>query len=78
MRSLEAALKLAVLPSCLGVTVLGRPPLLEETSGVIAIIRVGGVRRQVQCGSSDAAVEGPLVLRGSGHTLSLRMSLQMH
>ena len=43
LRGLEAALKLTILPSCLGVMVLGRPPLLEETSGVIAIVGVGGV-----------------------------------
>ena len=43
MRSLEAALKLIVLLSCLEVTVLGHPPLLEETPGVVAIVGVRGV-----------------------------------
>ena len=44
LRSLEVALELTVLPSCLRVTVLGRPPLLEETPGVITVVGVGGVR----------------------------------
>jgi len=52
LRGLEAPLKLTVLPSCLGVTVLGRPPLLEEMPGVVAIVGVRGVRRRVQRGSS--------------------------
>ena len=52
MRGLKADLKLTVLPSCLGVTVLGRPPLLEEMPGVVAIVGVRGVRRRVQRGSS--------------------------
>ena len=52
MRSLEVALKLNVLPSCLRVTVLGCPPLLEEIQGVIAVVGVRGVRRLVRRGSS--------------------------
>ena len=45
LRGLEVALKLTVLLSCLGVTVLGRPPLLEETPSVVTVVRVGGVQR---------------------------------
>ena len=45
MRSLEAALKLIVLLSCLEVTVLGCPPVSEETPGIVAIVGVRGVRR---------------------------------
>jgi len=44
----EADLKLIVLSSCLGVTVFGRPPFLEEAPSVVAIVGVGGVRRRVQ------------------------------
>ena len=47
MRDLEADLKLIVLLSCLGVTVLGHLPFLEEASGVITGVGVGGVRRQI-------------------------------
>ena len=42
LRDPEMDLKLAVFLSRLGITVLGHPPLSEETSGVIAIV---GVRR---------------------------------
>ena len=52
MRGPKVDLKLTVLPSYLGVTVLGRPPLLEETPGAIAIVGVGGVRRRIRCDSS--------------------------
>jgi len=44
LRDPEADLKLTVLPSCLGITVLGRPPLLQEMLGVIAVVGVEGVR----------------------------------
>ena len=44
LRDPEADLKLTVLPSCLGITVLGRPPLLKEMLGVIAVVGVEGVR----------------------------------
>ena len=59
MRSLEATLKLTVLPSCLKITVLGYPPLLEETPGVIAIIGVRGVRRRIWPGSSRCGGRRP-------------------
>ena len=52
MRGPEMDLKLTVLPSCLGVTVLGRPPHLEEMPGVVAIVGVRGVRQRVQRGNS--------------------------
>ena len=38
-------LKLTVFLSCLGITVLGSPPLLEEASGVVVGVRVEGVWR---------------------------------
>ena len=41
LRDPEKDLKLAVFPSCLGITVLGCPPLSEETPGVVAIVRIG-------------------------------------
>ena len=47
MRGPKVDLKLTVLPSCLRVTVLGRPPLPEETPGVIAVVGVEGVRRRI-------------------------------
>ena len=47
MRCPEVDLKLIVLQSCLGVTVLGRPPLPEETPGVIAVVGVEGVRQRI-------------------------------
>ena len=43
LRGLEAALKLTILLSCLGVMVLGHPPLPEEVPGVIADVGVKGV-----------------------------------
>jgi len=43
LRDPEVDLKLAVFLSCLRITVLGCPPLLEETPGVIAVVRIGGV-----------------------------------
>ena len=42
LRDLEMDLKLAILPSHLRITVLGHPPLLEETPGIVMIV---GVRR---------------------------------
>jgi len=47
LRGPEVDLKLAVFPSCLRITVLGCPPLLEETPDVVAVV---GVRRRVQHG----------------------------
>ena len=38
LRNLEEDFKLAIFPSCLGITVLGCPPLSEETPGVIAVV----------------------------------------
>ena len=52
MRRLEAALKLTIFLSCLGVTVLGHPPFLEETPGVVTIVGVKGIRQRVRCGNS--------------------------
>ena len=40
----EVDLKLAILSSHLGVAVLSRPPLPNEASGGVAVVRVGGVR----------------------------------
>jgi len=40
LRDPEADLKLVVFPSCLEIMVLGYPPLLEETPGVIAIVGI--------------------------------------
>ena len=47
LRGPEVDLKLIVFSSCLGITVPGCPPLLEETSGVVAVVGIGGVRRRV-------------------------------
>ena len=44
---LEADLKLTILLSCLGIMVLGSPPLLEEAPGIIIGVRVKGVQRRV-------------------------------
>ena len=43
LRGSEADLKLTVFLSCLGIMVLGCPPLPEETPGVIVIVGVEGV-----------------------------------
>jgi len=40
LRGLEVALKLTVLPSCLGVMFLGHPPFLEEVPGVVTGVGV--------------------------------------
>ena len=45
LRCLEVDLKLTILLGCLEVTVLGRPPLLEEMLGVIAVVGVRGVQQ---------------------------------
>jgi len=45
LRKLEADLKLAVLLSHLGIAVLSRPPLPEEAPGIVAVVRIGGIRR---------------------------------
>ena len=45
LRDPKVDLKLAVFLSCLGITVLGFPPLSEETPGIIAIVGIGGVRQ---------------------------------
>ena len=45
LRDPKVDLKLAVLLKCLKIMVLGCPPLSEETPGVIAVVRIGGVRR---------------------------------
>ena len=42
----EVDLELAILSSHLGVAVLSRPPPPKEAPGVIAVVRVGGVRPQ--------------------------------
>ena len=52
MRGSKVDPKQIVLLSCLGVMVLGRPPLPEETLGIVAIVGVRGVRRRVRHGSS--------------------------
>ena len=44
LRSPEMDLELATLLSRLGVAVLSRPPLPEEVPGIIAIVRIGGIR----------------------------------
>ena len=44
LRDPKMDLKLAVFSSRLGIAVLGCPPLSEEAPGIIAIVRVGGVR----------------------------------
>ena len=43
-------LKLAVVPNCLRIAVLGRPPFLEEAPGIVTVIRVGRIRRRSQRG----------------------------
>ena len=45
LRDPEADLKLTVFSSCLGITVLGYPPLLEETPGFVAIVGIRVVQR---------------------------------
>ena len=57
LRGPEADLNLTVLPSCLEITVLGRSPLPEDTPGVVAVLRIGGVRRQGRHGR--CSVRGP-------------------
>ena len=44
LRNPKTDLELAILSSHLGVAVLSRPPLLKEAPGVVAVVRVGGVR----------------------------------
>ena len=44
-RDPEADLKLAIFPSCLEIMVLGCPPLLEETPGVIVVVGIRRVRQ---------------------------------
>ena len=57
LRHLETDLKLAIFPSCFGIAVLGRPPLSEKVPGVIAVVRIGGVRRRGWHGRCN--VRGP-------------------
>ena len=45
MRGPKVDLKLTVFLGCLRITVLGCPPLPEETSGVVAVVGIEGVRR---------------------------------
>ena len=52
MRGPKADLKLTIFPSCLRITVLGRPPLPKETPGVVAVVGIRGVRRRVRHGGS--------------------------
>ena len=52
MRGPKEDLKLIVLQSCLVVTVLGYLPFSEETSGVVTVIGVEGVRRRIRRDSS--------------------------
>ena len=60
LRDPKADLKLAVFVSCLGITVLGYPPLSKETPSVIAIVRVGGIRRRGRHrGCSIRGLAGP-------------------
>ena len=42
----EVNLQLAGLPSRLGVTVLGHPPLMKVAPGVVAVVGIRGVRRR--------------------------------
>jgi len=44
LRSPETDLKLTIFLSRLGVAVLSRPPLLEETPSIITVVRIGGIR----------------------------------
>ena len=46
LRDPEANLKLVVLPSCLGITILSHPPLMKVAPGVVAIVGVGRIRRR--------------------------------
>ena len=45
LRSPEVDLALAIFSSHLGVAVLSRPPLPEETPSIIAVVRIGGIQR---------------------------------
>ena len=64
MRGLEVDLKLTVLSSCFGVMILGYPPFLEEASGVIVGVGVGGVRKKIWCrGGSRLNIGGLTGLR---------------
>ena len=78
MRGPKAGLKLTILPSCLGVTVLGRPPLLEETPSIIAVEESEESDDESSAAAADRTVEGSPALGGSGWRLSLRTNLQMH
>ena len=44
LRDPETDLKLAIFLGCFGIAVLGCPPLSDEAPGIIAIVRVRGVR----------------------------------
>ena len=44
LRDPETDLKLAIFSSRFKIAVLGRPPLSEKAPGIIAIVRIGGVR----------------------------------
>jgi hypothetical protein len=57
----EVDLKLTILPSCLRITVHGHLPPPKETLGIIAIIRIRGVRRQVRSGRrAICGIGGPI------------------
>ena len=68
MRGPKVDLKLTVFLSCLGITVLGCPPLLEETLGVVTIVGIGEVRRRVRCGGSIRCSIGGLTGAGRKRT----------
>ena len=51
-------LKLIVFLSCLGITVLGSLPLLEEAPGIVAGVQVRGVRRRVRRGGGGRCNTG--------------------
>ena len=53
-------LELAIFLSRLRIMVLSRPPLSKETPGVVAVVRVGGIRRRGQRrGCSIRGLAGP-------------------
>ena len=52
MRGPKVDLKLTIFLSCLRITVLGYPPLPEETPSIVTVVGIGGVRRRVRRGGS--------------------------
>ena len=76
MGGLKTDLKLIVFLSCLRIMVLGSPPLPEEAPGVVASVRVRGVRREFGAGAAaGTTLEGSPALGGGGRSLLFKTNL---